>query len=118
MIKTVGSTSPYYLTVSSYNGNVGYISPGAQAGSVRYNTNMNIMEVFDGVAWKNVEGHADIGLSHEAISILDWGRKKMAEEKEYELLAEKHPALQAALDELREAEAKLKIVSILCKEEQ
>ena len=117
MIKTIAPASPY-LTVSSFPGGPGYISPGSQAGQVRYNTNMNIMEVFDGTSWKNVEGHADIGLSIEATNILDWGRKKMAEEKEYELLAKDHPALKAALDELREAEAKLKVLSILCKEEK
>ncbi len=117
MIKTASTTSPY-LTVSTYNGNLGYISPGSQAGQIRYNTNMNIMEVFDGVAWQNISGHLDVGLSMDATQVLDWARKKMAREAELRELAEQHPTVAAALEALRNAEAQLDIVAILCKEEQ
>ncbi len=117
MIKTAGSTSPY-LTVSAYNGNLGYISPGAQAGSVRYNTSMNTMEVFDGVVWQNISGHVDVGLSIDATQALDWAKRKMAREAELNALAKDHPTVAAALEAVRKAEEQLDILAILCKEEQ
>lgn len=117
MIRSVVSNSPY-LTVSTYGGGPGYISPGSQAGQVRFNTSTSEMEVFDGISWKNMSGHADISLSPEAIMILEWGRKKMARETELRELAEQHPTVASALEALRNAEAQLDIVAILCKEEQ
>lgn len=117
MIKTVGSTSPY-LTVASFNGNLGYISPGAQAGSVRYNTSMNVMEVFDGVVWQNISGHLDVGLSIDATQALDWAKRKMAREAELTALAKDHPTIADALEAVRKAEEQLNVLAILCKEEQ
>lgn len=117
MIKNVTSNSPYII-VGNYNGSLGYISPGSQAGQVRYNTNMNVMEVFNGTAWQDIAGQADIDLSYDAKLVLEWGKKKMARELEMEALAKEHPTVAAALDALRKAEEQLDIVAILCKEEK
>lgn len=117
MIKTIVQKGPY-MSVSHFGGNLPYIIPGTQAGQVRFNTNLNIMEVYDGSAWQNIEGHAEVGLNHDAERILDWANKKMQEEAEYEKMAEDHPAVRAAMEAVRKAEEQLKIVSILCKEEK
>lgn len=117
MIRTLTSNSPY-ITVGNYGGNPGYISPGSQAGQVRYNTNTNLMEVFNGTSWQDIAGHSEIDMSYDAKLVLEWGKKKMARELEMEALAKEHPTVAAALDALRKAEEQLDIIAILCKEEK
>jgi hypothetical protein len=94
-----------------------YISPGGQgAGMVRYNTNMNYIEVYDGMSWKEISSYANIGLTVEAESLLDWARKKRDEELQVESLAKEHPAINIALDNLKKAKIQLDATIILSKE--
>ena len=116
MIKTASSRSPY-LNVYTNNGDLNYISPGAQAGQVRFNTNLMVLEVFDGVTWRNASGHLEVGLSVSGEEVFNWAREKMRQELDYKELAKDHPAMEAALDAVRKAEEQLKLIAILCKEE-
>ena len=98
MIK--GITGGRYITVIGGSSTDPYISPGAMgAGMVRYNSNMNCMEFNDGNSWKQLGmNYTNIELTGEAQAILDWGRKKMAEEKQIDDLCEKYPGLRKARD--------------------
>ena len=83
--------------VTTYIGSAPYISPGTQsAGMVRYNTNMQTMEVYDGVAWRDLSTNLEIGLSNEAEEIIAWARKKMLKEARIDELCEKYPGLATA----------------------
>jgi len=79
-----------------------YISPGAQgAGQVRYNTNSNNMEVWDGVVWKEISNnYTSVGLSSEAEALLDWARVKRDEDLKLKSLVEAHPGLRDLKEKL------------------
>jgi len=116
MIKGI-SQGGRYITVTGGNPTNPYISPGSQsAGMMRYNTNMNIVEIYDGQVWKEIESYAGISLTSEAESLLDWARKKRDEELQYKLLAESHPAVKIAMDNLEKAKLQLDATIILSKE--
>lgn len=92
-ITTKGNLVAYHSTSSPY------ISPGSQsAGMVRYNTNMQQMEVYDGVSWLTIGGTCEVSLSGEAEMIIAWAREKMLEEKRIDELCEKYPGLRKARD--------------------
>jgi len=98
MIK--GITGGSYITVSGGMSTDPYISPGAMgAGMIRYNSNMSCMEVNDGNSWKQLGmNYANLDLTPEAQAILDWAKKKMAEEKKLDELCEKYPGLRKSRD--------------------
>jgi hypothetical protein len=117
MIKGINSTGRYTVVQGGTSMNP-YIPPGGQsAGMVRYNTNMNIMEIYDGQSWKELStSYASVGLTSEAESLLDWARNKMAEELKYKALANEHPAVKIALENLERAKQQLDATIILSKE--
>jgi hypothetical protein len=94
-----------------------YIPPGGQsAGMLRYNTNMNVIEAYDGQVWKEVSSYASVALTGEAEALLDWARKKRDEEMQLDALAREHPAINFALDNLKKAKTQLDAIIILSKE--
>jgi len=117
MIKGITQTGRYF-TVSGGSPSNPYIPPGGQsAGMIRYNTNMNTMEVYDGLNWKELStSYASMGLTGEAEALLDWVRKKRDEEMQIEILAKEHPAINIALDNLKKAKVQLDATIILSKE--
>jgi len=112
------SQSGRYLSVIGGSPSNPYIPSGNQsAGMVRFNTNMNIMEVYDGSTWKDLgSSYSSIGLTPEAELLLDWVRNRMEEEREWE--NSNHPAVQAAAENLRKARQQVKITAILAKQEE
>ena len=118
MIKGL-SHSGRYLQVTGGNPMNPYIPPGGQsAGMLRYNTNMNMVEVYDGQVWKEVSSYANVALTMEAEALLDWARKKRDEESQFEALAKEHPAIKAAYENLKRAETQLKTTIILSEDEK
>lgn len=99
MIKGINS-SGRYINVSGGISSNPYISPGsAGAGMLRWNPNMNQMEVNDGNSWQTLSNsYATIELNAEAESLLDWARQKRNEELQLKAMLEKYPALQKAKD--------------------
>jgi hypothetical protein len=94
MIKYVNGRN--HVVVNNH-GIMPYISPGSQsAGMVRWNVNMNEMEVYDGVSWKQLSTSIDVGLDPEAEMILSWAREKMLEEQKLDELCKKYPGLDRA----------------------
>ena len=95
------------------NSHSGQVS-GAQnfTGQVRYNTNNQCMEVFDGNMWQQWSNSmANIGLTADAERIIDWARDKMNEEALLKVRMEKHPGLKDAFE-------KFKIMDALTLEEE
>jgi hypothetical protein len=97
MIKSIIGSK--YIHVSG-NSSGPYISPGSSgAGMLRWNSNMNQMEVNDGNTWIALNTSvSSIELSPEVVEILEWGKKKLAEEQRIEELCKKYPGLQKAKD--------------------
>lgn len=105
MIKGI-TQSGRYVTISGGMPSNPYISPGSSgAGMVRYNPNMNAMEVNDGVSWKEIgNSFASVGLTHEAEELLDWAREQRNKQLARQHAAEKNPALRKAYEAIRRAE--------------
>jgi hypothetical protein len=120
MIKSIHSSSPF-LNVSGGNPGSTYIGNYSNApgvGNMRYNPNNQNIEVYDGSTWIILSAqHANINLSDEAVSLLEWARKKRNEELELERLAETSPAIKDLVNQIKDKEEQIKIVQTLLKEE-
>jgi hypothetical protein len=119
MIKGINSSSRY-ITISGGSPSNTYISPGSVgAGMIRWNPNMNCMEVSDGNMWKTLDmSYAAIELTPDAESLLEWARKKRSEETTLHALAEKNSAVKIALDNLEQAKQQLEITAHLAREHE
>ena len=120
MIKSIHSSSPF-LTISGGNPGSTYIGNYSNApgvGNMRYNPNNQNIEVYDGSTWIILSAHhTNINLSDEAVSLLEWARKKRNEELERERLAETSPAIKDLVNQIKDKEEQIKIVQTLLKEE-
>jgi hypothetical protein len=102
--------TPNIYTTYSYGGQ----PEGSQsfAGQVRYSTNSQCLEIFDGTTWKQWYANAtNVGLSPEAENIIDWAKQKMIKEQQLQSLMEKHPGLKDAYE-------KLEIMKVLVTEQE
>jgi len=114
MINNLTSSSVHLIT-SSYS--APYIgNNGQSAGTVRFNTMTQQMEVFDGSAWINVSVNANLSLSYGAEETIHWAMEKMREETELEKLAEENAAVKIALENVKKAQEQLKITAHLAKD--
>lgn len=108
MIKSINSQSPH-IQISHYGG-APYISTGApSAGLVRYHNSE--LQVYDGSIWQAINGYADVRLSTDAESVINWAKQKMTEEMRIKDLIERHPGLKDAYE-------KFEIMKILVSEEE
>jgi len=105
MIKNINS-SGRYLTVTSVSGSGPYISPGASgSGMIRWNSNMNQMEVNDGNNWMPLSmGYGTIELTPDTESLLEWARSERLRQQKREELIKNNPALQKAWEAIQRAE--------------
>ena len=106
-----------YISVQSPSGTYYNNSSMPMAGMLRYHSGGRT-EVYDGSSWQTVSGSAQVNLSPDATLALDWAIRKRAEEQELEEISRVHPAVKAALENMRKAEEQLKITVILSKDEQ
>ena len=75
------------------------------------------MQVFDGSSWITMGGsYANIELTPEIQSLLQWARDKRQEELERKILAQSHPAVANAIEAVEKAEKQLDLVVKLSKE--
>jgi len=119
MIKSIHSSSPF-LTISGGNPGSTYIGNfnGTGVGNMRYNPNSQNIEVYDGTTWIILSAHhATINLNDEAVSLLEWARKKRNEEFEIKQLAETNPAIKDLVTQIKEKEEQIRVVQTLIKEE-
>ncbi len=115
MIKSI-LQSGRYLTVTG-NGAYPYISSyGMGTGNMRFNTQTQNVEVYDGNQWITCSyGSVSVGLNGDAESLLDWARIKRDEESRIVALAARHPTVADALDAVKKAQEQLQVATILCK---
>lgn len=111
MIKGISSNSQYVI-VNSGNAMNNYFSPGAQgAGQMRFNTNANNIEIWDGVTWKELgTSYASIDLSPEAQELLKWARETKNKELAREARIRSNPALRKAYEAIQRAEENFDIL--------
>lgn len=114
MIKNISGGR--YIQVSDGMSTNPYISSGAHgAGMVRWNPSKNCLEVNDGYSWQPLpSSHPVITLSPDAEEVLDWARRKQAQEQRIAELAAQHPTVANALAAVQLATEKLQIVTMLC----
>ena len=97
MIKGINS-SGRYLTVTGGTASNPYISPGSVgAGMMRYNPNMNCIEVNDGNMWKQLDmSYATVELNPETENLLEWVRLERTKQRILAERIEQNPALKKA----------------------
>ena len=117
MIKGINSSSRY-ITINGGSPSTPYISPGAAgAGMIRWNPNMNHLEVNDGNTWIQLNmNYASIELSSDAESLLEWARKKKNEEQDWYTLASNNEAVRIALEQLEQAKTRVVLTAIFARE--
>jgi hypothetical protein len=89
-----------------------YFSPGAQgAGQMRFNTNSNNIEVWDGVTWKELGvSYVNVDVSGETQELLKWVRETKNRELSRESRVRSNPALQKAYEAIQRAEENFDIL--------
>ena len=119
MIKGINS-SGRYLTVSGGHPSTTYISPGSVgSGMLRYNGNMNCIEVNDGNMWKQLEtGHATVELNPETESLLEWARLERTKQRLREERIEQNPALKKAYEAVVRAQENFDILDKIAGDEE
>ena len=102
MNNIINSTSKHLIVAPSPT----YVpNSGQSAGIVRYNTVLQVMEVYDGISWRPIANHISIGMTYEAEQALVWATEKMKEEKELKEKLEKFPTLKEAYEQFKIIEA-------------
>jgi hypothetical protein len=120
MIKNISGGKGLVVSGGNYTtGSWPYINmTNHSAGDVRYNGTISTLEVYDGMSWLPIQSaHALIEFDPDTYSVLDWARKKQAEEAERDKLAETNPTLKALIEQLKEKEDQIEMVKILLKNE-
>jgi hypothetical protein len=119
MIKTVNGAGRYVMVQGGFPATT-YINTGSgymNVGDVRFNTNMQRLEVYDGQMWVEMNtSHASIGLTPDAESALDWALRRMREDLELEYLAKSNPTIADLINQKKELEDKIKMVQTLMKD--
>jgi hypothetical protein len=120
MITNITATGTSLIWVSSGGSTMPYINMNVpSSGMVRYNGNSKNLEVFDGGTnlWQQIYGQtADIQVSGDVQVTVNWAKKKIAEEIEWEKLAETNDAVKIALENMKKAKQQLDITAKLVKE--
>jgi hypothetical protein len=120
MIKTVNGSGKYIMVNGGYPATT-YINTGSgymNVGDIRFNTNTQTIEVYDGNRWIEMNtSHASVGLTPDAERALDWANRKIAEEAELDRLAASNDTIADLVNQKKELDDKIKMVQTLMKEE-
>lgn len=106
-------TSKYIEAYSSGSGPGIYFNvSGLNSGQVRYNPNMQSLEVFDGSSWRRwiMNHEIQVTLTEEATEVMDWAIKKMSEEKKLKEKLDRYPGL-------RQLHEQFEIMKALCSDD-
>jgi precorrin-6B methylase 2 len=115
MMGTVISGSAH-LIVSTTNPSSYVSNYGQMAGSVRYNTNTQALEVYDGINWIQQDNCTVINTTPELDRVIKWAKEKMYEEDQLHALAKTNESIQFALENLKTAKQQLNLIKILVQE--
>jgi len=119
MIKNINRHGKYMDVIGGNTNNHIVTNVGAQGvGNLRFNTNNQNMEIYDGNSWAALHmGYVTVGLTPDAESLLDWARKKRDEEMELEALAKTNSTIKDLMDTIKQKQEQLEIVKILIEKE-
>ena len=121
MIKTINGSGRYMMVNGGFPATT-YINPSSgymNVGDVRFNTNMQRLEVYDGNMWIELNtSHASVGLTPDAENAIDWAIKKRHEDIELERLAKSDPTIADLINQKKDIESKIEVVKILKRNEQ
>lgn len=119
MIKGINS-SGRYLTVTGGTASNPYISPGSiGAGMMRYNPNMNCIEVNDGNMWKQLDmSYASVELNPDAEALLEWARLERTKQRVLAERIEQNPALKKAYEAVLRAQENFDILDTIAGNEE
>ena len=119
MIKTVNSAGRYVMVsggmpVHTYiNSSSGYMN----VGDVRYNVQMQRLEVYDGNMWIELNtGHASVGLTPDAELAIDWAKRKLNEELALEQKAKDNPTIADLLNQRKKIDEQIQVIELLTKD--
>jgi hypothetical protein len=114
------SSASSLLYVSTGGASMPYINMNApSSGMMRYNGNNQCMEVYDGSSnvWLQLHGKSvDINVNGDAIAAVEWAKKQMREDMEWEKLAVTNEAVKIALENMKKARQQLDITAKLVKD--
>jgi hypothetical protein len=115
MIKNVYGSGRYLTTYDNKSTNYMNNFSGAQGlGNMRFNTTTQNVEIYDGQMWQPMQmDTVNLSLTSDAQDAIAWADQKRHEELRMQTLAEKHPAVADQLAAVREAEEKLRMVTLL-----
>ena len=119
MIRTVSSAGRYVMVQGGFpsttyiNTSSGYMN----VGDVRFNTNIQMLEVYDGNRWIELNtSHANVGLTPDAEIALDWAIRRRDEEMALEAKAKDNPTIADLLDQRKKIDEQIKVIEILTKD--
>jgi uncharacterized protein YcfJ len=102
MIGKIEQTGRYVAVTGGPAGNYVNNSNYMSVGDLRYNTNNQQLELYNGKDWQPVNlGTYHVDLNPHAENILDWAAKKMSEEQELKERMEKYPGLKDAYEQFQ-----------------
>lgn len=110
MIKNIAGST--YITVNGSTPSMPYISPGANgAGMVRYNGNMQQLEINDGNSWLSIGmSYPTIELSRNAVEVLEWASLERTKQRLIEERIDQNPALKKAYEAVLRAQENFDIL--------
>ena len=121
MLKTINGSGRYMMVNGGFPANT-YINTSSgfmNVGDVRYNTQMQRFEVYDGQVWLEINSsHASVGLTPDAENAIDWAIRKRNEEDDLMKLAESDPTIADLVNQKKDIENKIEVVKILKRNEQ
>lgn len=105
---SINASSPFLFVGDSGKP---YIGPnGPASGMVRYNTNVQQLEAFDGQTWIQIANNQSVGLTSDAVDAIHWARDKIIKEQQLKELAKQHPGVADAMQQLQKASEQLEIM--------
>ena len=118
MIKAIHTIGKYIQVIGGSASTCVTAQGGSQGvGNLRFNTSQQRLEVYDGMTWLELNTpHASVGLNGAAEEAIDWVQQQMAEEKRLEVLAKEYPVVKDAMEAVRQAQERVKIVAALVQE--
>jgi flagellar hook-basal body complex protein FliE len=105
---SINASTPYMFVGPNSNSYVG--SNGPAAGMVRFNTNAQQLEAYDGSVWIRITNDQSVGLTSDAVEAIHWARDRIIKEQQITELAKQHPGVADAVQQLRRASEQLEIM--------
>lgn len=86
-------------------------------GAVQWNGQSRRLEVSNGTTWVPLNTTMNMQTNPEVVQVLEWAKKKIAEERELEALAKENPAINDLVNQIKEKRSQIDMVKTLIKKE-